>query len=85
MLGLALAYGGVAQLLAGMWEFRAGNTFGAVAFSSFGAFWISFWALNVVQREGIPLAHRLPRVIALGLYLGVGDLHGLHDGRRRCA
>ena len=45
VLGLALAYGGVAQLLAGMWEFRAGNTFGAVAFSSFGAFWISFFLL----------------------------------------
>jgi|SRR5579859_2385830 len=44
-LGLALAYGGVAQLLAGMWEFKNGNTFGGVAFSSYGAFWISFWIL----------------------------------------
>jgi uncharacterized protein len=44
-LGYAFAYGGLVQLLAGMWEFRAGNTFGAVAFSSFGAFWLSFWAL----------------------------------------
>jgi succinate-acetate transporter protein len=43
--GLALAYGGIAQLLAGMWEFRTGNTFGAVAFSSYGAFWISFYFL----------------------------------------
>jgi succinate-acetate transporter protein len=42
---LAIAYGGLAQLLAGMWEFRTGNTFGAVAFSSFGAFWISFYFL----------------------------------------
>jgi succinate-acetate transporter protein len=45
VLGLALAYGGIAQLLAGMWEFVKGNTFGAVAFSSYGAFWISFWYL----------------------------------------
>src|SRR5213083_1734547 len=45
VLGLALAYGGIAQFAAGMWEFRTGNTFGAVAFTSFGAFWISFWAL----------------------------------------
>jgi succinate-acetate transporter protein len=45
VLGTALAYGGIAQLLAGMWEFRTGNTFGAVAFSSFGAFWISFYFL----------------------------------------
>src|SRR4051812_15194835 len=42
--GLALSYGGLGQLLAGMWEFRKGNTFGATAFASYGAFWISFWA-----------------------------------------
>jgi succinate-acetate transporter protein len=39
-IGFALAYGGFAQLCAGMWEFVAGNTFGATAFSSYGAFWI---------------------------------------------
>ncbi len=39
-LGFALAYGGVAQLLAGMWEFRNRNVFGATAFSTYGAFWI---------------------------------------------
>ncbi|MDN5794579.1 MAG: acetate uptake transporter [Intrasporangium sp.] len=44
--GLALAYGGLAQLCAGMWEFAKGNTFGATAFSSYGAFWISFWWLT---------------------------------------
>jgi succinate-acetate transporter protein len=44
--GLALAYGGLAQLAAGMWEFAKGNTFGATAFSSFGAFWISYWYLT---------------------------------------
>lgn len=43
--GLALAYGGIGQFAAGMWEFRKGNTFGATAFSSYGAFWVSFWAL----------------------------------------
>ena len=53
VLGLALAYGGVVQLLAGMWEFRNGNTFGAVAFSSYGAFWISFWALEVFYAKQI--------------------------------
>jgi uncharacterized protein len=39
-LGFALAYGGIAQLLAGMWEFRNRNVFGATAFSTYGAFWI---------------------------------------------
>jgi uncharacterized protein len=41
---LAFAFGGLGQLLAGMWEFKNGNTFGAAAFTSYGAFWISFWA-----------------------------------------
>ncbi len=79
VLGLALAYGGIVQLLAGMWEFRTGNTFGAVAFCSFGAFWISFWALNVFYAKGITgnVGQRGRRVP-----VGMGDLHRLHDGRR---
>ena len=66
VLGLALAYGGIAQLLAGLWEFRTGNTFGAVAFCSYGAFWISFFILVQLDLAKIPL-----REIdsALGLYL----------------
>jgi uncharacterized protein len=39
-LGYAFAYGGLCQLLAGMWEFRNRNVFGATAFSSYGGFWI---------------------------------------------
>lgn len=46
VLGAAAFYGGLAQLLAGMWEFRRGNTFGATAFSSFGAFWLSVWWIS---------------------------------------
>jgi succinate-acetate transporter protein len=46
VLGLALFYGGIAQFLAGMWEYRRGNTFGATAFASFGAFWLSFWGIG---------------------------------------
>lgn len=42
VLSVAGAYGGLAQLLAGMWSFAERNTFAAVAFSSYGAFWISF-------------------------------------------
>ncbi len=44
VLPLALFYGGTAQLLAGMWEFKKANTFGALAFTSFGAFWLAFAA-----------------------------------------
>jgi len=47
ILGVALFYGGIAQLFAGMWEFAKGNTFGALAFSSYGAFWMSLWYLIV--------------------------------------
>jgi succinate-acetate transporter protein len=42
-LGYALAYGGLAQLLAGMWEFRRGNVFASTAFSSYGGFWIGLF------------------------------------------
>ena len=50
-LPFALAYGGLAQLLAAMWEFRNRNVFGTTVFGSFGAFWIGlgFWVLLVVN------------------------------------
>lgn len=65
VLGLALAYGGVVQLVAGIWEFRNGNTFGAVAFCSYGGFWLSFWAIEVFYAKDIGgnVGH------AIGLYL----------------
>ena len=66
MLGVALAFGGVAQLLAGMWEFRKGNVFGATVFSSYGAFWLSFWAYLTFYAEGIPTEHH---GVAAGWYL----------------
>jgi succinate-acetate transporter protein len=62
---LALAYGGAAQLLAGIWEFRTGNTFGAVAFCSYGAFWISFYF--IVQAAGA--VEKTELFSGLGLYL----------------
>ena len=62
---LALAYGGIAQFTAGIWEFRTGNTFGAVAFCSFGMFWVSFFF--IVQSVG----KNVPTEVfsGLGLYL----------------
>jgi uncharacterized protein len=66
VLGLALAYGGIAQLIAGIWEFRTGNTFGAVAFCSYGAFWISFYFLVTVGLKDVPV-REVDSVI--GLYL----------------
>ena len=66
VLGIALAYGGIAQLLAGLWEFRTGNTFGATAFCSFGAFWISYFVLVMFNAGSIPEANAGD---AIGLYL----------------
>jgi len=43
-IGLAIFYGGLVQLLAGMWEFRNRNVFGATAFSTYGGFWLSLGA-----------------------------------------
>ncbi|HEX6330054.1 MAG TPA: acetate uptake transporter [Actinomycetota bacterium] len=50
-LGFAFAYGGLGQLLAGMWEFRNKNVFGATAFSTYGTFWIGL-GLYVLLAEG---------------------------------
>ena len=65
---VALFYGGLAQFGAGMWEFRRNNTFGATAFTSYGAFWLSFAAI-FIPGTGIlagitPVLHQ-----ALGVYL----------------
>src|SRR5881628_3971752 len=49
-LGYALGYGGLVQLLAGMWEFRNRNVFGSTAFSTYGGFWISL-GLFVILAE----------------------------------
>lgn len=50
--GLAFFYGGLAQFMAGMWEFRNRNTFGAAAFSSYGAFWMSLAFFVVLDLLG---------------------------------
>src|SRR5207237_9970188 len=68
VLGLALAYGGFAQILAGMWEFRTGNTFGAVAFTSFGAFWLSFAAIFI---PGTGILDALVKANAVGPAVGL--------------
>jgi uncharacterized protein len=46
--GLALFYGGLTQLLAGMWEFRNNNTFGSTAFSTYGGFWLGLGAFVIL-------------------------------------
>jgi uncharacterized protein len=66
-LALALVFGGGVQLLAGMWEFVRKNTFGATAFASYGAFWISYYVFVQVIAPGIKPASALP--VATGVFL----------------
>lgn len=66
--GLALFYGGIVQVLAGLMEFFKENTFGAVAFCSYGAFWMAFWYLstNTTFAATVPASDRSH---AVGLFL----------------
>lgn len=66
---MALIYGGLAQLLAGMWEFKNQNTFGATAFSSYGAFWISFGILEIFARQ-LGIAEEFAPVALAWFFLG---------------
>jgi succinate-acetate transporter protein len=70
VLSMALPFGGVVSVLAGMWAFRRGNTFAATAFTSLGAFWVSYYLLinfflvPVIVNGGPGTASQV-----LGLYL----------------
>jgi succinate-acetate transporter protein len=73
VVGMAIFCGGLAQLLAGMWEFPRGNMFAATAFTSYGAFWLSF-ATILLPGSGIIEAYVTAKAIdqlesALGIYL----------------
>ncbi|KAL8286709.1 hypothetical protein RQP46_004237 [Phenoliferia psychrophenolica] len=70
VVGLALFYGGLVQLLAGMWEFAVGNTFGATAFSSYGGFWLSFGLLiSPWSGIGASYTNKVEFEHAIGFYL----------------
>lgn len=70
VLAMAIAFGGGAQLLAGMWAFRRGNTFAATAFTAYGAFWFSFFLLVQYFLAPIKAAAGVGAVETfLGLYL----------------
>ncbi len=64
--GTAFFYGGLAQLMAGVWEQRAGNTFGSTMYVSLGAFWFTVAAL-FIPTFGVGMTS-LPKA-ALGIYL----------------
>jgi len=71
VVGMAVFCGGLVQLLAGMWEFPRGNVFGATAFSSYGAFWMSY-ATILIPSSGVLAAYADDEAglhNALGIYL----------------
>jgi succinate-acetate transporter protein len=69
---LAFAYGGVAQLIAGIFEFRSGNTFGMVAFTSFGLFWWWFallqWTLGAGWLKAPPASGVATVLLCWGIF-----------------
>ncbi len=67
-IGLAIFYGGLAQLLAGMWEFRNRNVFGATAFATYGGFWLSLGSF-VALAELTKLGNGLDVVDSLGWFI----------------
>lgn len=74
VLPVGLFYGGLAQFCAGMWEVRRGDTFGATAFGSFGAFWIALGTMIILQNGGllpeVPPAGMAVFLIAWGIFTG---------------
>jgi hypothetical protein len=69
---LAFAYGGVAQIIAGILEFRTGNTFGMVAFTSYGLFWWWFaflqWTIGAGWLKAPPPSAVAVVLLAWGVF-----------------
>ena len=66
VLAMGIFYGGIAQLIAGILESKKGNTFGTVAFVSYGSFWLTLVALIVIPKLGLAEA---PSAYAMGWFL----------------
>lgn len=70
ILAMGLFYGGMAQVMVGCMEWKKGSTFGAVAFSSYGCFWLAFCTLTLLPKivEGVPPADPTSMAIFLGAW-----------------
>ena len=71
ILGVGIFYGGIAQVFAGIMEWKKGNTFGTTAFTSYGMFWLSFVALLILPKMGLAAA---PGKLAMVSYLAIWGL-----------
>lgn len=68
ILAMGIMYGGIAQVIVGVMEWKKNNTFGTTAFTSFGLFWLSFVALLVIPQLGWAEA---PSNVAMAAYLAM--------------
>ena len=74
ILAMALAYGGTAQIMASWMEYKKGNTFGMVAFGSYGLFWLSFVLLLILPKMGLATA---PDAVSMASYFFMWGLFTL--------
>ena len=65
IMSMGIFYGGIAQIIAGVIEFKQGNTFGGTVFTSYGSFWLTLVFIWVAPSAGLPAASQ----VAMGWYL----------------
>jgi len=71
ILGMGIFYGGVAQIIAGVQEWKKNNTFGATAFTSYGLFWLTLVALLVLPELGVAKAPENSAMAAYFIMWGI--------------
>jgi hypothetical protein len=71
ILGMGIFYGGLAQVIAGIMEWKKGNTFGTTAFTSYGFFWLTLVALIVMPKMGLTAAPDNAAMVAYLLLWGL--------------
>ncbi len=74
ILAMALIYGGVAQVIVGIMEWKKNNSFGMLTFGSFGCFWISFATLLMLPALGLAKA---PQAVELAAFLAIWGIFAL--------
>ncbi|MCJ7713311.1 acetate uptake transporter [Candidatus Bathyarchaeota archaeon] len=74
ILAMGLAYGGLAQVIVGIMEFKKGNTFGTTAFTSYGLFWWSLVLLLILPNTTIFIGLNVPTEAAMASYFFVWGL-----------
>lgn len=67
-IGMMIFVGGLLQLLVGVMEYRNGNTFGTVAFSAYGAFWLSFAFMNFTSQGGFAGPEPMEKAMYFGVW-----------------